>query len=221
MPSGVLTRRSEEPGSIPGKKVVGPPGGSSARVQGLTPYPLPAGHSTLLTAEPTRRRRERRAQGTRTPVGGEASSPGCGADAGAAFPGIRRVGRRGGALSPAPRRGRWEEPGAPVGRVPNAGLWRLGPQVQPPRGEGRELGWDRDMRENHPGTGTGQWGLKTAALAPGSRARTSAVGKFPRDHTVYALYAFSQITYCLCTPVSTSVKKKKKKRTAFCVFRTP
>ena len=142
MPSGVLTRRSEEPGSIPGKKSSRPSRRKFGAGAGTHTLPAARGSLTLLAAEPTRRRRERRAQGTRTPVGGEASSPGCGADAGAAFPGIRRVGRRGGALSPAPRRGRWEEPGAPVGSVPNAGLRRLGPEVQPRPGEGRELGWD-------------------------------------------------------------------------------
>lgn len=230
MPSGVLTRRSEEPGPIPGKKSSRPSRRKFGAGAGTHTLPAARGSLTLLAAEPTRRRRERRAQGTRTPVGGEASSPGCGADAGAASPGIRRVGRRGGALSPAPRRGRWEEPGAPVGRVPNAGLRRLGPEVQPlgpqvqplgpevqPRpGEGRELGWD--TRYAGEPSGDGNWTVGAQDSGSSSRQPRADLrgGSFP------GITLFTR-----CTPLVKSLtvsarlfppqfKKKKKGRPSAC-----
>lgn len=145
----MLTQRSEEPGSIPGKKVVGPPGGSSARVQGHTPYPLPAGHSrSSRLSQPGggsagRRGRERRWE-VRPALQGAGRTLGLPSQVSA---------ESGGVEEPSSRL-RQEVALSPVGRVPNAGLRRLGPQVQPRRGEGRELG--RDTRKgNHQGTGTG------------------------------------------------------------------
>ena len=156
----MLTQHSQEPGSIPRKKQSALQAGSPARVQGRAFYRLPGPVSpTLLAGEPTGRRPERQAQGTRTSVGGEAASPGRGAGAGAALPGIRRVGRRGGAPCLTPRGGRWAEQGAPAGRVPNGGLHRCGPGWQPWRGAGSELGWGtRNGGENHSGAGIGGWG---------------------------------------------------------------
>ena len=156
----MLTQRSEEPGSIPGKKVVGPPRGSSARVQGHTPYPLPAGHSrSSRLSQPGggsagRRGRERRWE-VRPALQGAGRTLGLPSQVSAESGGVEEPSsrlRQEVALSPV---GRVEEVAlSPVGRVPNAGLRRLGPQVQPRRGEGRELG--RDTRKgNHQGTGTG------------------------------------------------------------------
>ena len=164
----MLPQRSEEPGLIPGKKAVGPPGGSSARVQGRTPWPLPAGHPLSPRGSAGRRGRERRREVRPAPRG-----------AGRTLGRPSQVAAKSGGVEERSPRLR-EEPGAPVGRVPNAGLRRLGPPGPPRRGEGRELGWDTRNGE-------------TEALAPGSRARTSVVGKFPGD------------PLCLCAPLSTSV----------------
>lgn len=178
MPTGVLTQHSQEPGSIPRRKQSALQAGSPARVQGRAVYLLPGPVSrTLLAGEPTGRRPERQAQATRTSVGGEVASPGRGAGPGAALPGIRRVGRRGGAPSLTPRGGRWAEQGAPAGRVPNAGLQQGGPGWQPWRGVGSE---QETGGRTIQGRESGGGGIETVAPAPGSRARTSALGKFPR-----------------------------------------
>ena len=56
---------------------------------------------------------------------------------------------------------------SPVGRVPNAGLRRLGPQVQPRRGEGRELGWD--TRKGEEPSRDGKWAVGTQDIGSSSR----------------------------------------------------
>lgn len=166
MPSGVLTQRSEEPGSIPGKKVVGPPGGSSARVQGHTPYPLPAGHSrSSRLSQPGgggsagRRGRERRWE-VRPALQVAGRTLGLPSQVSAESGGVEEPSSR--------LREEVEEVAlSPVGRVPNAGLRRLGPQVQPRRGEGRELGWD--TRKGEEPSRDGKWAVGTQDIGSSSR----------------------------------------------------
>ena len=49
------------------------------------------------------------------------------------------------------------------------------------------------------------------ALAPGSRARTSAVGKFPRDHTVMRCAPLVKSLTVSARLFPSQFKKKKKK----------
>lgn len=124
----MLPQRSEEPGLIPGKKAVGPPGGSSARVQGRTPWPLPAGHPLSPRGSAGRRGRERRREVRPAPRG-----------AGRTLGRPSQVAAKSGGVEERSPRLR-EEPGAPVGRVPNAGLRAAGPAGATAAGRGERAG---------------------------------------------------------------------------------
>ena len=131
-----------------------------------TPYPLPAGHSrSSRLSQPGgggsagRRGRERRWE-VRPALQVAGRTLGLPSQVSAGSGGVEEPSSR--------LREEVEEVAlSPVGRVPNAGLRRLGPQVQPRRGEGRELGWD--TRKGEELSRDGKWAVGTQDNGSSSR----------------------------------------------------